>query len=85
MALTESTEVDRCDVLADGTIIARHVLVIKRDGTEISREKTDAVIYNKNADVSSAPERVSNKSYSRRNGFVFGRNFVRYYTNTYYW
>ena len=60
MALTETTEVDRCDVLSDGTIIARNILVIKRDGTEISREKANAVIYNKNADVSSAPDRVKN-------------------------
>jgi len=60
MALTETTEVDRCDVLSDGTIIVRNVLVIKRDGTEISREKVDAVIYNKNADVSAAPDRVKN-------------------------
>ena len=60
MALTETTEIDRCDVLSDGTIIARNVLVIERDGTVISREKTDAVIYNKNADVSSAPDRIKN-------------------------
>jgi hypothetical protein len=60
MALTETTEVDRCDVLSDGAIIARNVLVIKRDGTEISREKVDPVIYNKNADVSAAPDRVKN-------------------------
>ena len=60
MALSETTEMERCDVLSDGTIIARNVLVIKRDGTEISREKTDTVIYNKNADVSSAPDRVKN-------------------------
>ena len=58
MALAESTELDRCDVLSDGTIIARNVLVIKKDGAVISREKTDAVIYNKNADVSSAPDRI---------------------------
>jgi len=58
MALSESTELDKCDVLSDGTIIARNVLVIKRDGAVISREKTDAVIYNKNADVSSAPDRI---------------------------
>jgi len=58
MALAESTELDRCDVLSDGTIIARNVLVIKKDGTVISREKADTVIYNKNADVSSAPDRV---------------------------
>ena len=60
MSLTETTEVDRCDVLSDGTIIERNSLVIKRDGTEISREKADAVIYNKNADVSAAPNRVKN-------------------------
>ena len=60
MALSETTEMERCDVLSDGTIIARNVLVIKRDGTEISREKADAVIYNKNADVSAAPDRVKN-------------------------
>ena len=60
MALSESTELDKCDVLSDGTIIARNVLVIKKDGTVISREKADAVIYNKNADVSSAPDRIKN-------------------------
>ena len=60
MALTETTEVGRCDVLSDGTIIARNVIVIKRDGKEISREKVDSVIYNKNADVSAAPDRVKN-------------------------
>jgi hypothetical protein len=60
MALAESTELDRCDVLSDGTIIAKNILVIKKDGTVISREKADAVIYNKNADVSSAPDRIKN-------------------------
>jgi len=60
MALSESTEIDRCDVLSDGTIIARNILVIKKDGTVISSEKADAVIYNKNADVSSAPDRIKN-------------------------
>ena len=60
MALTEKTEVGRCDVLSDGTIIARNVLVIKRDGTEISKEKIAPTVYNKNADVSAAPDRVKN-------------------------
>ena len=60
MALSESTELDRCDVLSDGTIIARNLLVIKKDGTVISSEKANAVIYNKNADVSSAPDRIKN-------------------------
>ena len=60
MALTEKTEVSRCDVLSDGTIIVRYELVIERDGTIISREKVDPVIYNKNADVSAAPDRIKN-------------------------
>ena len=60
MALTETTEMERCDVLSDGTILARNILIIKRDGTVISREKADTVIYNKNADVSAAPDRVKN-------------------------
>jgi len=60
MALTETTEIERCDVLSDGTILARNILIIKRDGTVISREKADTVIYNKNADVSAAPDRVKN-------------------------
>jgi len=60
MALTETTELDRCDILSDGTIIARNVLVIKRDGTVISKEKVGETIYNKNADVSAAPDRVKN-------------------------
>ena len=60
MALTETTEIERCDVLSDGTILARNILVIKRDGTVISREKVNTVIYNKNADVSAAPDRVKN-------------------------
>jgi hypothetical protein len=34
--------------------------VIKRDDTVISREKINPVIYNKNADVSEAPDRVKN-------------------------
>ena len=58
MALTERTAVDRCDVLADGTIIARNVLIIERDGIVISREKVEPQIYNKDADVSAAPDRV---------------------------
>ena len=60
MPLTETVEVDRCDVLSDGTIIARNAIVIKRDGTEISREKIGTTVYNKNADVSAAPDRVKN-------------------------
>jgi len=35
-------------------------LLLRKDGTVISSEKADAVIYNKNADVSSAPDRIKN-------------------------
>ena len=58
MALTEKTEASRCDVLEDLSIIARMVLVIKRDGTEISREKIAPLVFAKDSDVSSAPDRV---------------------------
>ena len=58
MALTESTVADRCDVLEDLTIIARSAIVIERDGTEISREKIKPLIFEKDADVSAAPDRV---------------------------
>ena len=60
MALTEKTEVERCDVLSDGTIIARTALIIERDGVEISREKAEIITYQKNADVREAPDRVKN-------------------------
>ena len=60
MALTETVELSRCDVLSDGTIIARNIIVIKRDGTIISNEKIAPTVYNKNADVSAAPDRVKN-------------------------
>ena len=58
MALTERTEVDRCEVLADGTIQARTALVIERDGVEISRKYVDRKVYHPGADVSSAPDVV---------------------------
>ena len=58
MALSESSVADRCDVLEDLSIIARMVLVIERDGTVISREKIDPLVFAKDSDVSSAPDRV---------------------------
>lgn len=58
MALTEKTEASRCDVLEDLSIIARMVLVIERDGTVISREKIDPLVFTRDSDVSSAPDRV---------------------------
>ena len=58
MALTERTEVSRCDVMEDLTLIARMTIIIERDGTEISRGKIEPLIYEKDADVSAAPDRV---------------------------
>jgi hypothetical protein len=37
MALTERTEEDRIEILADGTMQIRTATVIERDGVEISR------------------------------------------------
>jgi hypothetical protein len=37
MALTERTEEDRIEIMADGTIQIRTATVIERDGVEISR------------------------------------------------
>jgi hypothetical protein len=37
MALTERTEEDRLEILADGTMQIRTATVIERDGVEISR------------------------------------------------
>ena len=58
MALTERTEVDRCEVLANGTIQARTALVVERDGVEISRKYINRKVYHPGDDVSSAPDVV---------------------------
>ena len=55
MALTETTDVDRCEVLADGTIQARWALVVKRDGVEVSRKYVHREVYHPGYDVSGAP------------------------------
>lgn len=38
MALTERSEVDKIEILADGQIQVRRADIIERDGTEISRQ-----------------------------------------------
>ena len=45
MALTETTEVDKCEVLSNGIIQARTAQVIKRDGVEISRSLHRHVVH----------------------------------------
>ena len=55
MALTETTDVDRCEVLENGAIQARWALVIKRDGVEVSRKYVNRKVYHPGADVSDAP------------------------------
>ena len=58
MALTEKTEVDRCEVLRNGTIQARTALIIERDGVEISRKYINRQVYHPGSDVSNAPDMV---------------------------
>jgi hypothetical protein len=58
MALTEKTEVDKCEILANGTIQARTALIIKRDSVEISRKYINRQVYHPGDDVSNAPDMV---------------------------
>jgi len=58
MALTEKTEIDKCEVLANGIIQARTALIVERDGVEISRKYINRKIYHPGDDVSDAPDMV---------------------------
>jgi len=58
MALTERTEVDKCEVLPNGTIQARTALVIERDGVEVSRKYINRQVFCPGDDVSNAPDVV---------------------------
>jgi len=58
MALTEKTEVDRCEVLSNGVIQARTALIIERDGVEISRKYINRQVFHPGDDVSNAPDVV---------------------------
>lgn len=55
MALTERTEVDRCEVLSNGIIQARTALIVERDGVEISRKYINRQVFHPGEDVSNAP------------------------------
>ena len=58
MALTEKTEVDRCEILPNGIIQARTALIIERDGVEISRKYINRQVFHPGDDVSNAPDLV---------------------------
>ena len=58
MALTEKTEVDRCEVLPNGIIQARTALIIERDCVEISRKYINRQVFHPGDDVSNAPDLV---------------------------
>ena len=58
MALTERTEVDRCEVLSNGIIQARTALIVERDGVEISRKYINRQVFHPGEDVSNAPDIV---------------------------
>ena len=58
MALTEKTEVDKCEVLVNGTIQARTALIIERDGVEISRKYINRQVWHPGDDISEAPDVV---------------------------
>ena len=58
MALTETTEVDKCEILENGIIQARTAQVIKRDGVEISRKYINRQCFAPGDDVSGAADIV---------------------------
>ena len=58
MALTEKTEVDRCEVLSNGIIQARTAFIVERDGVEISRKYINRQCFAPGDDVSNAPDLV---------------------------
>jgi len=58
MALTEKTEIDKCEVLSNGVIQARTAHIIERDGVEISRKYINRQVFHPGDDVSDAPEVV---------------------------
>ena len=58
MALTEKTEVDKCEVLPNGIIQARTARIIERDGVEVSRKYVNRQVWHPGDDVSNAPDMV---------------------------
>ena len=58
MALTERTEIDRRELLVDGTIQVRTALIIERDGVEVSRTFINRQVFVPGADVSGEDETI---------------------------
>ena len=56
MALTERMEIDRREILVDGTIQVRTALIIERDGVEVSRTFINRQVFVPGADVSGEDE-----------------------------
>tara|TARA_Y100000296_G_C5060926_1_gene199778 strand:+ start:329 stop:610 length:282 start_codon:yes stop_codon:yes gene_type:complete len=55
MALTERTEIDRKEILADGTIQTRTALIVERDGVIISKTFINREVFHPGDDVSEQP------------------------------
>ncbi len=58
MALTERIEVDRREILANGTIQTRTARVIERDGLEISRTFINRQVFVPGSDVSGEDDAI---------------------------
>jgi hypothetical protein len=58
MGLIERTEVDKREILADGTIQVRTARIIERDGKEISRTFINRQVFHPGMDVSKEEECV---------------------------
>ena len=58
MALTERTEIDRREILTDGTIQVRTALIIERDGVEVSRTFINRQVFVPGADVGEEDETI---------------------------
>jgi len=58
MALTERMEIDRREILVDGTIQVRTALIIERDGVEVSRTFINRQVFVPGADVSGEDETI---------------------------
>ncbi len=79
MALTKRTEVDRREILADGTIQVRTATVIEEDGVELSRSFHRHVVVpgddlsnehesvKRVTDIEHTPERITEYKNARRN------------------
>ena len=66
MALTEKTEIDRCEILLDGTIQARTALIIERDGVEYLESHGNFLLFR----ISESLHRTLLNEFDKRNILV---------------